>query len=608
MKLTITNPEVVDTLVDSPGGLWPIRRGGDSRMILVVKAPREMAQTARLRGEFRFYWVPAHAGDVATYGLVTAFFDDNDEPLVIRTPLFNEEITRDFLLLLSSDSFYVHFFDELNRELLGFRAENPEAHRFRALLNTMRFVAPTLARARQVLDDLQVWFAARSPSDDAATFTVHLRERLFPDSLAEYVDNPGDLNEPDIATALHRPFGGAHVFKNPIRADNGREFVDVLVATAKTLLLIQAKDSPSTESALTRKIDRKKATAAKHVRRATAQLKGSINHLRSGQAIEVVTEGKRRQVAMSSRDVFGLVIVKELFDPERPVCSPPVLTAYDETGIPCLLLDHPEFQKLTFFRTSEESFVGTLGEIFSAARAHGVFPRSRFGLRTGKTVVYQPRATGNASGSTTQEPVEPVAEGSYVTAAQLLENSVTNEVDGMGIREDLGAAWLRVVVDRTEVEGLDVSRTAAILSRVLADRNAVEQYRRRVDLAFLGYANDPRELYDIPEVRSFCSKLDDAFPYWFYFLSTDGVTLGVIACCVCSVTRLRPGIFSFGPDLLKFITRHYEALNWLFDNYSLDERHNVEISRNVAEYFSKSEPIPATSSDAEAEEHQWLGP
>ena len=484
MQLTITNPEVLDRLVDMPVGLWPMRRVSDSRIILVVKAPREMAQTARLRGGFCFYWVPVNVGDVATYGLVTAFFDDNDEPLVIRTPLFDEEITRDFLLLLSSDSFYVHFFDELGRELLGFRAENPNAHSFRAFSNTMRFASLTLARARQFLDDLQVWFGARSPSDDAAAFTIHLRERLFPDSLAEHVDNPGDLNEPDIATALHRPFGGAHVFKNPIRADNGREFVDVLVATTKTLLLIQAKDSPSIESALTRKIDRKKATAAKHVRKATVQLKGSINHLGSGESIEIITDGKRRNVSTSGRDVFGLVIVKELFDPERPTCSPPVLTVFNDTGIPCLLLDHTEFQQLTFFRTTEESFVGTLKEIFSAACAHGVFPRSRFGLRTGKTVVYDPAGTGNAPDSTTQERVQAVTERSHIITAPISGDWVTDEAAGMGFREDLGADWLRVVVDRSEVEALDVSGTAATLSRVLADRDAVERYRgaRRLSL------------------------------------------------------------------------------------------------------------------------------
>ena len=48
-----------------------------------------------------------------------------------------------------------------------------------------------------------------------------------------------------------------------------------------------------------------------------------------------------------------------------------------------------------------------------------------------------------------------------------------------------------------------MSRTAATLSRVLADRNSVQRYRGRVDLSFHGYSSDPRELYEIPEVRKF---------------------------------------------------------------------------------------------------------
>ncbi|MDE2781600.1 MAG: chlororespiratory reduction 6 domain-containing protein [Gemmatimonadota bacterium] len=591
MKLTVTNPEVLDWLVDMPAGLMPFRRVGDSRLILVVKASREVAQTARVRGGFRFYLVPVHVDGLATYGLVTAFFDDHEEPLVIRTPLVNAEIPRNLVGLLSSASFYVHFFDEHNRELLGVRVENPDANRFRVLSDAIRFVSPTLDQARHVLDAMQSRFGTRTRSDDAAAFPIRLRERLFPDSLEENVENPGDLNEPDIAMALHRPFRGDQVFSNPMRADNGREFVDVLVATTKTLLLIQAKDSPSTESGLTRTINRKKATAEDHVENASAQLKGSINHLRSGQSIEIVTEGKRRRVSMSGRDVFGLVIVKELFDPERPVCSPPVLAVFDETGIPCLLLDHTEFQQLTFFQTTEDSFVGALEEMFSAARAEGAFPRSRFGLRTGKTVVYDPTGIGNVPDSTTHERVHAVTDGSHIIAAPTSGRWVTDEAAGKGFREDVGADWLRVVVDRSDVEALDVSGTAETLSRVLADRDAVERYRGSVDLAFFGYTNDPRELRDIPDVRRFCTELDDAFPYWFYFLSTDGGTLGVIASCLCSVTPVRPGVVSFGPDLPDFVSRHYQALNWLFHNYSLDERLNVEISGKVFEYFGQFEPV-----------------
>ena len=159
-----------------------------------------------------------------------------------------------------------------------------------------------------------------------------------------------------------------------MRANEGREFVDVLVATANTVLLIQAKDSPITAATLSRTIDRKKATAAAHVKKAASQLKGSINHLRSGSSIEIITNGQRCDVSMSGREVFGLVIVKEMFDPERSACSRLVLSVFEETDIPCLLLDYLEFQQLTFFRRTEESFVGTLREIFSAAREHGYVP------------------------------------------------------------------------------------------------------------------------------------------------------------------------------------------------------------------------------------------
>ena len=590
MKLSITNPEVVDGLVDSPGGLWPTCRRGDSRMILMVKATREMALTAKLREEFRFYLAPVRVGTVTMYGLITAFFDDSDEPLTIRTPLFNEEITRDFVSLLSSDSFHVHFFDERNRELLGFRAENPDAHRFRAFSDTIRFVSPSLAHGRQLLDGMQLWFSTRSPLDDDVAFTIQMRELMFPDSLADHVDNPGDFNEPNIAAALYRTFSGDQVLLNPVRADNGREFVDVLVMTTKTLLLIQAKDSPSTELALTRTLPRKRATASKHVSNAVGQLKGSINHLKSNGVIEVIADGKRRSVSLSGRSVFGMVIVKEVFDPGRPDCSPPVLTVSRETGIPCLLLDHSEFQQLTFFQTTEEILVRALREIFSVADQRGVFPRSRFGLRVGQSVVYEPRVAGDDSDSTTHEPVRSFGDGGPAAAASLSGNPVIASAPVTVLRDCADADWLRVVVVRAEVETADVSRTAAVLSRVLADRSSVRRYRGRVDLSFDGYSNDPRELYEIPEVRRFCKKLDESFPYWFYFLSTEGVMLMVVASCLCSVTKPMLGIVSFGPDLIEFITHHFQALNWIFENYSLDERDNVEISGKITRYFSESEP------------------
>ena len=378
---SVTHPSVPQMPADFKGGLLPMRDAASSRMILIVKAMREFVATAQLRKFFRIYLVPLRAGDVDTFGLISVFFDDRDEPLVIRTPLFDDELAPEFVQVLSSDSFDIHFYDEHNRELIGFRAKNPDATRFRHFVNTIQFVPDTLELARHFDDYMISWFGTRSTAEDDASLRIDLLETLPPDNLSEQSQtSPGDLNERDIEMCLHRAFSYDQVYRNPVRADDRREFVDVLAATNRTLLLIQAKDSPVTEAALDRTIDRKQATTYKHVRKAADQLMGSINHLRSGHSIDIITDGQPCELHMSGREVFGLVIVKELFDPERSACSRLVLSVFEETDVPCLLLDYAELQELTYFRPTEESLVGTLKQMFAAAREHGLFPRSRFGF------------------------------------------------------------------------------------------------------------------------------------------------------------------------------------------------------------------------------------
>ena len=580
--LAITNPEVVRALADVPGGLAPMYKADVRRMALIVKSMREIAVTAYVRGFCRVYLIPFRVGDVNTCGLVTAFFDDRDEPLTIRTPLFDEKFTRDVIEVLSSNSFDMHFFDENNRELIGARVENPDAARFRSIAKEIRFVHGTLDIARQFHDDMMTRFATRSVNDDNAAFTINLVETLFCHHLDLQSQNPGDSNERDIEKCLQRSFAHGEVYRNPMRADNGREFVDLLVATNKTVLLIQAKDSPANEASLSRSIARKKATAEAHITKATSQLSGSIGHLRSADSVEIIADGQRWEVSASGRELFGIVIVAELFDHERSSCSRVVMVTGKKLSVPCLLLDYPEFQQLTFFRSDEESFVATLWDSFLVASEYGEFARLRFGLRTDGPVVYSPGAVAPASGFTAS-PRGRVAQATRKEVASHEARGRTRQKS----EEDTASGRLFVVVDRTEVDAGDVSRVATALLRGLADRETIQQLRGHVDVAFHGYSDDPRELYEIPEVRLFCAELDGRFPYWFYFLSTESVTLEVIACCLCSVATVRPGVVSFGPDLVDFITRHFEALNWLVDSYALDEEQNIEISLGVMDYFGK---------------------
>jgi hypothetical protein len=85
------------------------------------------------------------------------------------------------------------------------------------------------------------------------------------------------------------------------------------------------------------------------------------------------------------------------------------------------------------------------------------------------------------------------------------------------------------VVERAEVQRNDTGRTTAFLKRLISESDLALAHEERIDLTFSGYDDDPRELFEIEEVRTFVRTLDDSFPFWFFFLSKSGRGLTVVA-------------------------------------------------------------------------------
>ena len=54
-----------------------------------------------------------------------------------------------------------------------------------------------------------------------------------------------------------------------------------------------------------------------------------------------------------------------------------------------------------------------------------------------------------------------------------------------------------------------------------------------------GYDDDPRELYQIPEVVSFIKDLNSKLPFWLYFVNTaDKRFFSWIIACLCQAMSL----------------------------------------------------------------------
>ena len=67
-----------------------------------------------------------------------------------------------------------------------------------------------------------------------------------------------------------------------------------------------------------------------------------------------------------------------------------------------------------------------------------------------------------------------------------------------------------------------------------------------LDIAFDGYDHGSREIFEIPEVRDFVSRLDVEFPFWLFFMIKRLLLLQAITLCLMPpylTPRLGKGYF-----------------------------------------------------------------
>ena len=86
-------------------------------------------------------------------------------------------------------------------------------------------------------------------------------------------------------------------------------------------------------------------------------------------------------------------------------------------------------------------------------------------------------------------------------------------------------------VSRDEIETQNLDGPLSVLNSLLSTPEMAARFKENVEIAFYGYGDDPRELFEIQEVREFVFKLDDAFPYWLFFMMKFGQGLQCIFLC-----------------------------------------------------------------------------
>jgi len=394
--LTVFHPEAIHFVRDIPIGIIPFHFENEAFPTLVIKANKEAILASKLEQKFKIYIAPINLDNHKTIGLISAFFDDADEPLIICTPLFEEPNTDDFIKLLLSKNVSVYFLDEKNIEYLGYETIIECNANTQSTLKGANFLPFTLYYTRSAFNQMRMWFSLRSQKEDRSAITLSFRKSLVPEDLfiqdlipqnhfyhgsgeISFTElerkEPGYYQERDIVRLLHRFFLPEQIYLNPLRVTDKEEIADIVVATDKNILLIQAKDSPNTELIIRNTMKRKKAAAVKKLNAAIKQTKGALRYIGSSSHIKMIIDEKEREIKIGDRQLRTLVLVKELFDDGFSIYSPIILSLVKSTSIPCIALDYSELNIYTSKLADEFSFFEAYDRISNYGIQYGIFPR-----------------------------------------------------------------------------------------------------------------------------------------------------------------------------------------------------------------------------------------
>jgi hypothetical protein len=109
-----------------------------------------------------------------------------------------------------------------------------------------------------------------------------------------------------------------------------------------------------------------------------------------------------------------------------------------------------------------------------------------------------------------------------------------------------------------------------------------------------GFDEDPREIYEIPEVRAFYWSFRQAWPFWFFACDLELPFLQAMTfCCLPSLRVVRregapiQRVHLDQGELADFVRDNFKGMNLLFQRAGMTERENRDRSQRVLEYYRR---------------------
>jgi len=143
-----------------------------------------------------------------------------------------------------------------------------------------------------------------------------------------------------------------------------------------------------------------------------------------------------------------------------------------------------------------------------------------------------------------------------------------------------------LLFSRSQVETCDVDEPLQLLRRLTEGRQTAIDFCGRISLVVDGYNDDPRELFEVPQVRAYIRRLDQAWPYWIFFLSQVDESIKLLESCLCETIEVVPGVTSIDLEQLeRSLARHFAAMHRLRKELDLPEEICEEVAEGIIGMF-----------------------
>lgn len=144
-------------------------------------------------------------------------------------------------------------------------------------------------------------------------------------------------------------------------------------------------------------------------------------------------------------------------------------------------------------------------------------------------------------------------------------------------------------VHKDDILACDFTGINEIMDRLSRNRESLLKNRGTLEVLIDGYNEDPREVYEIPEIRHWYNESIKAGIPWFYFLGKHADGMGMIvflfSCCDIKVKRKDSENtyieFSDTEEVFEWLNKNLNNLNVFTDMKDIPDEINQEMSENA---------------------------